>query len=52
MANLGPLFLAATDEDDIAILLAASEVAADIRDEEAKRSARHIADGTRQVLGG
>jgi hypothetical protein len=51
-AGYGAEFLAATDHDDIAILMAIGEQAADDREREAKDAAIFIAEGTRTVLGG
>jgi hypothetical protein len=51
-AGFGSEFLAATDHDDIAILLAIGEAARDEREREAKDAAKFIGEGTRKVLGG
>lgn len=51
-AGFGAQFLAASDPDDIAILIAIGEAARAERELEAREAANYIADGTRRVLGG
>jgi hypothetical protein len=51
-AGFGSEYLAATDHDDIAILMAIGEAARNEREREAREAAHFIAEGTRKVIGG
>jgi hypothetical protein len=51
-AGFGSEYLAATDHDDIAILMAIGEAGRVEREREAREAAHFIGEGTRKVLGG